>query len=292
MQVKMSSDHQDSDTRGFQPPSTVEELHRQPPFSTNGNNHPHSTTLRLPHTSSLMAPVVITNDPESPIADVLGGGIFTIPTTSSQDAVAETTTSTTVISTHHPLRVSDTNSSSNQDSSTTTITTPPKVPEPPRRNILLRRSHFDPITSDYQDPEKNKSPPARVSSPPSSRTSPPGSSTRKQIPQSKLRKMSDKVREIKQRFWNVIRQSEEHVEDDNPHQAMVDHEEEEYLLLERLDDGGCLLRWSCGNGKGMCMDVVFFLCVFLTFSVVFIIGLTICFMLFSIVFRYVFHTLR
>ncbi|CAH1413348.1 unnamed protein product [Lactuca virosa] len=289
MQVKMSSDHQH--TRGFQPPCTVEELHRQPPSSTNGNNHPDSTTLRLPHTSSLMAPVVVTNDPESPIADVHGGGIFTIPTTSSQDAVTDTTT-ITVINIHHSLRLSDTNSSSNQDSPITIITTPPKVPEPPRRNILLRRSHFDPITSDYQDPEKNKSPPARVSSPPNSRTSTPGSSTRKQIPQSMLRKMSDKVREIKQRFWDVIRQSEEHVEDDNPHQAMVDHEKDEYLLLERLDDGGCLLRWSCGNGKGMCMDVVFFLCVFLTFSVIFIIGLTICFMLFSIVFRYVFHTLH
>lgn len=181
----MSSDHQH--TRGFQPPSTVEELHRQPPSSTNGYNHPDSTTLRLPHTSSLMAPVVITNAPESPLADVLGGGIFTIPTTSSQDAVADTTTTTTtMINTHHPLRLSGTNSSSNQDSPITTSTTPPMVPEPPRRNILLRRSHFDPITSDYQDPEKNKSPPARVSSPPNSRTSPPGSSTRKQIPQSEV----------------------------------------------------------------------------------------------------------
>lgn len=31
--------------------------------------------------------------------------------------------------------------------------------------------------------------------------------------------MSDKVREIKQRFWDVIRQFEEDVEDDNPLKA-------------------------------------------------------------------------
>ncbi|CAI9276727.1 unnamed protein product [Lactuca saligna] len=240
----MSSDHQD--TSGFQPPNTVEEFHRQPPSSTTGDNLPDSTTLRLPHTASPLTPSIETNESESPISASLGGAIFTTPSTSF-DA---------------------TDSSDNQDPPTIT-TTPPKVSEPPTRNSLLRRSHFH-----QQLPHrKNKTPPPGVSSsPPKSRTSPPGSSTtRKHILESKLRKMGDKVCEIKERFCDVIRQSQEHAENDNPPQAMVENPHNGCFRLE--------LSCSCGKRKGICRDVSFFLNIVLMLCFFFMIGISYSFLL-------------
>ncbi|CAI9276726.1 unnamed protein product [Lactuca saligna] len=182
----MSSDHQD--TRGFQPPTTIDELHRQPPSSITGNNLLNLPTPRLLHTPSPMSLEVETKTPESPISASLGSPIFTTPSTSF-DGAAPATTTTTTVNTHNPLRQTstDTNSSANQDPPSI-ATTPSKVPEPPTRNILLRHSHFDPIKTDSQEHQKNKTPPPppRVSTTPKSRTSPPVSPTRNQIPESKV----------------------------------------------------------------------------------------------------------
>ncbi|KAI3503044.1 hypothetical protein L1887_31479 [Cichorium endivia] len=196
----MSSDHQE--TSGFKPPSTLEELHSQPPSSTTGDNPSDSTRLRHPHTPSLMAPTTETNAPESPIAATPGVAFFTTPPTSF-DAAASATTS--AVNTHNPIP------------QTLTITTkPPNVSEPPRRTTILRRPHFYPSKTDSKEPQNNKKPPQQLSSTPKSRTSRPGFSTIKRIPQSKLQKPEDKVREFRQRFWDVIRQVQDHAENHNP----------------------------------------------------------------------------
>ncbi|CAH1451220.1 unnamed protein product [Lactuca virosa] len=143
----MSSDHQDP--RGFPPPTTIDELHRQPSSSTTGNNLSDFPTPRLLHTPSpLMSLEVDTNALESPVSAALGSPIFTTPSTSF-DGAAPATTTTTTVNTHNPLRQTstDTNSSANQDPPSI-ATTSSKVLEPPTRNILLRHSHFDPIKTD------------------------------------------------------------------------------------------------------------------------------------------------
>ncbi|KAI3503045.1 hypothetical protein L1887_31480 [Cichorium endivia] len=255
--MKMSSDHQDS--IGFQPPSTVEELHRQPPSSTTGDNLSDSTTLRLPHTPPPMAPTIETNTPESPIAAILSDAIFTTPSTSFDSAASATTTT---VNTHNPAckTLTDPNSSANQDPPTIS-TTPPTVSEKPRRNTLVRRSILHPIKTDFRQPQENKAP--------------PGVSTHKQIPQSKLREMGDQVREIKQRYSDVMRQYQEHAENDDPRQATVD-QEQECVRVER-PHGGCFrfqLSCSCGKRRGICSDAAFFLNIILIFCVFFMIGLT------------------
>ncbi|KAI3497427.1 hypothetical protein L1887_40025 [Cichorium endivia] len=156
----MSSDHQEP--RGFEPPRVIDELHRQPPSSTTGNILPDFTALHLPRTPSPLSSAVEMITPESPVPASLGGGILTNPSTSFHDAV----TATTTVKTHNPLRLSDTNSSS------TIATTPPKVPTSARRTTILRRSHFDPINTDCEEPQKNKTvktQPPRIPSPPKSR---------------------------------------------------------------------------------------------------------------------------
>ncbi|KAL7607873.1 hypothetical protein Lser_V15G12708 [Lactuca serriola] len=152
------------------------------------------------------------------------------------------------MNTHSPLRQTstDTNSSANQDPPSI-ITTSSKVPEPPTRNILLRHSHFNPIKTDSQQHQKNKTPPPlpRVSTTPKSRTSPPVSPDRNQIRQSKV-------------------------------------------MVER-GRNGCFrfqVKCSCGNRKGMCMDVVFVFFVILIFCFFLMIGIGVSFLLiFSNFFR-------
>ncbi|CAI9276709.1 unnamed protein product [Lactuca saligna] len=237
----MSSDHQD--TRGFQPPNATVQL--------TGNNPSGFNTLRLPQTPSPKSPAGKTTSPESRIAAALGHAIFTIPSTSFQDAVAATTT-TTAVDNHNPLRrtSSDTSSSFNQDLSTITTTTPPTLPEPTRRINPLRRTLSDPF-SEYQPPQKTRTQPSRISPSPNPRTTPPPeSSIRKQSPiTERLRKMEDMVREIGRTCWDAMSQSQEHVEDEIPTDRAT-AEQEECIGVDRLSDGGLRIRLDCSCGKG------------------------------------------
>ncbi|KAL4568767.1 hypothetical protein LXL04_024382 [Taraxacum kok-saghyz] len=278
----MSSDHQD--TRSFQPPTAADQLTgnnpsgfttlrlpqtlspMSPPVKTTSPESRIAAALghaifTIPSTSfkDAVAATTTTNDNHNPLRR-------TISDTSSsftQDLSAVTGTPPKVPvpeRRNNPLQrtTSDTSSSFNQDLATITAT-PPTAPEPARRSNPLRRTLSDPF-SDYQPPQKTRPPPSRISPSPNPRTTPPESSIRKQSPvaeikrlksfsKQRLRNMEDILREIQGRCWDAMRQSQEHVEDDNLH-VQETAEQEECIGVERLSDGGLRLRLGCSCGKG------------------------------------------
>ncbi|KAI3780535.1 hypothetical protein L2E82_10517 [Cichorium intybus] len=85
------------------------------------------------------------------------------------------------------------------------------------RKFRLFRCGRNPV---LKNPRITRKPPQQLSSPPKSRTSPSGFSTHKKFPN--RRKPGNDVWEIKQRFWDVMRQFRDHAENHNPPQAMVE----------------------------------------------------------------------
>ncbi|KAI3715529.1 hypothetical protein L6452_22515 [Arctium lappa] len=262
----MSSDHANC---GFLPPSTADitdDIHRQPPPSSATFENLHRfTALPLPQTSPRTPTITTSNPnnntaventttPESQLAAVLGRAINAIPPTSFRHPT---------VNTQNPLRrtVSDASSSDYSQPSTIT-TTPPKAPDPARRTPL-RRTVSAPISIHHQEPNKTMTPPPQVpvarpifpSTNP--RTTAPQSSNRKESPGFKrLRKIEETVRDIEQRCWDVMQEcesgvAEEHIEEDNSYQAMVEEQvKEECVAFETLSDGGLRFRLSCSCGKG------------------------------------------